>query len=68
MPNGKIIEFVYRPRGNNEIPDQTIKFASQRDAVYFAENIIETMAMIGIKSNRFDIKKKNGKKMTSYRG
>lgn len=55
------IEFVYRPRGTNLIPDQVVKFASRRDAVFFAENIIETMAMVGVKSNRFKFEKIKGK-------
>lgn len=52
------IQFVYRPRGSTTIPEQPITFSSKRDAIFFAENIIESMSMIGVKSNRYELKKK----------
>lgn len=46
------IEFVYRPSRDKTIPDQVIKFQSKPEALHFAENIIDVLGMVGVKSKK----------------
>lgn len=46
------IDFVYRPSKDKSIPDQVVHFQSKPDALHFAENIIDVLGMVGVKSKK----------------